>query len=754
MAVHDAFAPRPESASDSSHEALERFGPFALFKLLRRNALGEVYRAGLLGRQAVQRVVSLRLFNGRTIEGERFWQLVQSRRDLGAALSGGPFSEVVDIGLEAGVPYVAQDFVFGRSLAEIVERSRASSNPIPLEHSLLVMDRIANALRNAYQTRIDGERVIHGFLVPEFVHLSTEGELTLGGFESSEALLAYNSAPEFAAFGGYLSPEVQQNQPPQATDDVYALGAIFAELLTGEPLPPLNPTEASRWLESAVLAYDGTPLSDDVRQLLRESLLPRTERLANAEAWHKQLVDVISATGSSPTTFNLAFYMHTLFGEELDREEAVVAAERSAAPASTAEPQSAPPAPQAQAVAEPPMEASPSPPVDSSASSAAAESATYMPLDPPVEPAPEPASYGSPAPSPGSQAAGRSNRTRSIGIAAVAILLLGGGTAFFLLRSPDASPAVDTAAAAGGPALAEPAEPAAEIPLETSLLEVVEPTEIAPRPEELQDQVRSLVAQRAGDLEESLKAEYDQRLLDLRQQLEEAREQQRASAQAAQQPAPQVAEPPTPAESATSHTSQPPATSEPPATRPAQSPVSRPSASTGDRANAETTSAGASSEPASDASTPGRSVMPPGTSGKQQPSAAGPKSSGPAAQPENPQRTDPAPASPAVASPVPQVRPGSIVTAGPGVKQPRLVRQPRVIYPPAAARLNREATVRVRVLVDENGKPAQIEQLSGEIGLGFDRAALQAAKTTKWTPPSKNGVPVKMWVELSIDFRP
>jgi TonB family protein len=122
---------------------------------------------------------------------------------------------------------------------------------------------------------------------------------------------------------------------------------------------------------------------------------------------------------------------------------------------------------------------------------------------------------------------------------------------------------------------------------------------------------------------------------------------------------------------------------------------------------------------------------------------------------------EPEPAARETAEPTPQtetepeeVEPGSIVDRGKGVTPPALMRQPNVVYPAAAVRLKREASVRMRILVDENGRPTEIAQASPKIGMGFDQAAMRAAKSTRWTPPTKNGVPVKMWVELSVDFRP
>jgi TonB family protein len=65
--------------------------------------------------------------------------------------------------------------------------------------------------------------------------------------------------------------------------------------------------------------------------------------------------------------------------------------------------------------------------------------------------------------------------------------------------------------------------------------------------------------------------------------------------------------------------------------------------------------------------------------------------------------------------------------------------------------MNREATVTVRVLVDESGRVVEAE-VPEKAGLGFDEAAIEAARGTGYAPATKNGVAGKMWTELKIVF--
>jgi protein TonB len=106
-----------------------------------------------------------------------------------------------------------------------------------------------------------------------------------------------------------------------------------------------------------------------------------------------------------------------------------------------------------------------------------------------------------------------------------------------------------------------------------------------------------------------------------------------------------------------------------------------------------------------------------------------------------------------VAEPAP-VEAGQLVEPGPGVTPPRIVNRPSPRYPPSARRLGKVATVQLRVLVDENGHVLETERIGADVGFGFDQEALAAARSTTWRPAMKSGVPVKMWIDLRIEFRP
>jgi len=88
---------------------------------------------------------------------------------------------------------------------------------------------------------------------------------------------------------------------------------------------------------------------------------------------------------------------------------------------------------------------------------------------------------------------------------------------------------------------------------------------------------------------------------------------------------------------------------------------------------------------------------------------------------------------------------------GVGVKPPRLKRNVSPEFSDEARRRNKEGTVRLRLTVDENGKPMNIVVVRG-IGYGLDEQAVRAVEQWRFEPATKDGVPVKFEISAEINF--
>ncbi|MCH9649041.1 MAG: TonB family protein [Deltaproteobacteria bacterium] len=94
-----------------------------------------------------------------------------------------------------------------------------------------------------------------------------------------------------------------------------------------------------------------------------------------------------------------------------------------------------------------------------------------------------------------------------------------------------------------------------------------------------------------------------------------------------------------------------------------------------------------------------------------------------------------------------------LLSEGPGVVKPGLLERPNPVYPEKARRRHREALVVVAVLVDGGGRVEHaLIKRGDDSGLGFNEAAITAARSARFHPATENGVAGRMWTEIRFDF--
>jgi TonB family protein len=659
---------------------LEEFGPYLLLKKLGEDSLGETFRAGRIGAEGVEQVVLLRVFNGRNVNGARLWERIAGRRAVQEALKNPNLGDGVGLGEVRGIPYVAYDYLSGKSLTQLLVQASTENQPIPLDHALLIVERVSLGLATAYETKVDGQRLVHGFVVPHLVMISNEGEARLLGFEASPGLV---DLARGGAFGSevtrYLAPEARTSGVAEKADDVYSLGVLLYELATCRPLPEPGEQGFGPILESAHIPGEGGPLPAEVARLIGRSLSPRGDRIGDAVSWHKAASKLMAESGHNATAFNLAFFMHNLFRTDIERESREIEAEKtleipaSALAGATARPAAARPA--------------------GRPGSAALPAEMHETAEPVTMPHPV-AGYGALSQPAGEAAATSSGSGKGlwIGLAAALLLLIGGGAAWWFLMGPGAGPTEqELAARAPAPVVPEP------------VVEEPPPEPAGPTPEEMQAQLAEMIDSRSEEMESKFRQQYDERIQQLQKELEsaekEAAERERLERERLEREAAEAAE--------------------------------------RERLAAE---AAEQERLAAEKAEQERLAAEKAAADGTQPAADGGAQGGARAAGQRPPESEP------------KVQLGDLVSFGPGVNPPGLISIPEVRYPPMARKLGREATIEVRLLIDETGKVARTETVGKALGYGFEEAAIEAAGRAKYRPATKAGVRVKMWTSVKLRF--
>ena len=143
---------------------------------------------------------------------------------------------VYDAGEESGTPYIVEEYLDGGTVADLLAESPARR--LPVERAMRIAADVCAALDHAHR-----RGVVHRDLKPSNVWLTADGTAKLGDFGLVAALRQSASATSARLTGegmivgtiAYIAPEQAVGKPPEPSADLYSLGAVLYELVTGGP---------------------------------------------------------------------------------------------------------------------------------------------------------------------------------------------------------------------------------------------------------------------------------------------------------------------------------------------------------------------------------------------------------------------------------------------------------------------------------------------------------------------------------------
>ena len=282
------------------------FGDYLLVAQLSEDALGTVYRA--LYAADERRFVRLRTLQSPELSREALVRAIKAYDSRGEALVHDTMVAQPQLSVAEDVPYLTWDETSGWTLDIMLARVRALGIRIPAEYALLIGERIAAALEHAHRCVVDGLPSDHGLLWPGFVSISHDAAVRVGGFGVAEGVLPTIAAPRLSSeIGPYVAPEARAFAEVGSNADVYSLGAILVELLTGRRPSADAPSAELR---------AGDPRSEELASFLRRCLAPPEQRYVDAADAHRALQQLVTGNPFSLYTANLALFLYKLLNPE------------------------------------------------------------------------------------------------------------------------------------------------------------------------------------------------------------------------------------------------------------------------------------------------------------------------------------------------------------------------------------------------------------------------------------------------------
>jgi eukaryotic-like serine/threonine-protein kinase len=204
----------------------DQFDHFEIRGLLAQGGMGTIYHAyDLLSRREVVLKIPDRMLIGDPAQYERFQRELEVMNTL--------HHPAVQHGLGSGqfnrTPYLVTELVEGQSMRKLVE----TKAPLPPDHAISLIRKIAEGVAYCHE-----HDVVHRDLKPENILITTEGQPVILDFglalTKGAHRVTYANLSSTAGTPDYMAPEQIEGHRGDARTDIYAIGTMLYELLTGK----------------------------------------------------------------------------------------------------------------------------------------------------------------------------------------------------------------------------------------------------------------------------------------------------------------------------------------------------------------------------------------------------------------------------------------------------------------------------------------------------------------------------------------
>jgi serine/threonine protein kinase len=303
-----------------------RFGKFVLLKPLAKGGMGEIYLAagGDVGGYeklcVIKKVIAEKTDKGKT---NRF--LDEAKVVL--RLSHSALVNTFDAGEVDNEFYIAMELVEGKDLREVWNRCVRMKQRIPLDVALHVVREVARAL--AYVHDYGDLKLVHRDVAPPNIMMAYVGDVKLTDFGLARSVLKKEQTAPGVVFGraAYLAPEQARGEVADGRTDIYTLGIVLWELLTGQQflqLSGLDPAAALAIVRHPKLVPPSSRapwITPQLDQLVMKALAPdREQRFQSAEEMRQALSTVIGELAPQADAARLSEFLRGIYAETIAEE--------------------------------------------------------------------------------------------------------------------------------------------------------------------------------------------------------------------------------------------------------------------------------------------------------------------------------------------------------------------------------------------------------------------------------------------------
>ncbi len=235
-----------------------------------------------------------------------------------------------------GSKYLIYDLIKGKSFEQIIQQSDKKNIPFNFELAFSLALGVADIIEIGSSIVINNERSFHGILTPDNIYINYDGVIYLKNYGICPYLDKDDSifTQMEKNYGAWLTPEFIRREKITPQSDIYHLGYILYRMLTGKYF---SYTEGENFEDKLtnITFTNFVPSTDkefltNLLTFFRKTLNPDPKRrFSNIKEFKDFISTYFHIEELSSVTFNLAYFMNSLFSKEMEQEKDIEAMELS-----------------------------------------------------------------------------------------------------------------------------------------------------------------------------------------------------------------------------------------------------------------------------------------------------------------------------------------------------------------------------------------------------------------------------------------
>jgi serine/threonine protein kinase/cytochrome c-type biogenesis protein CcmH/NrfG len=306
-----------------------RFGKYLILGKIATGGMAELFQAKITSVEGFEKLVAIKKILPNLTQDKNLVNMFIDEAKLAAMLTHQNIVQIYDLGSMEGAYFIAMEYIRGKDLRIISNKSKAKELPIPIEYALFITCRICSGLDYSHNFKdFQGNtlKLIHRDISPQNILVTYEGEIKIVDFGIAKAAKESSDTEDGLIKGkvAYMSPEQAAGKTMDHRSDIFSTGLLLYEMVTGKRVfegSDLKVLDLVRKADFQPAETIVTDLPPEVIEILDRALAKApSRRYKSCAAMLAELEECLSSFSVRPSAEGLSQYMKDLFAEEIAAE--------------------------------------------------------------------------------------------------------------------------------------------------------------------------------------------------------------------------------------------------------------------------------------------------------------------------------------------------------------------------------------------------------------------------------------------------